>query len=96
MNAEKLTQKSMDAVRKAQSLAVMRANSIIEPIHLFGGLLKQEGGLIPQLMRKMGIDADLIENEADRRMDSLTKVTGSGRSSNIGISANCDRVLTSA
>ena len=96
MNAEKLTQKSMDAVRKAQSLAVMRANSIIEPIHLFGGLLKQEGGLIPQLMRKMGIDADLIENEADRRMDSLPKVTGSGRSSNIGISANCDRVLTSA
>ena len=96
MNAEKLTQKSMDAVRKAQSLAVMRANSIIEPIHLFGGLLKQDGGLIPQLMRKMGIDADLIENEADRRMDSLPKVTGSGRSSNIGISANCDRVLTSA
>ncbi len=96
MNAEKLTQKSMDAVRKAQSLAVMRANSIIEPIHLFGGLLKQEGGLIPQLMRKMGIDADLFENEADRRMDSLPKVTGSGRSSNIGISANCDRVLTSA
>lgn len=96
MNGEKLTQKSMDAVRKAQSLAVMRANSIIEPIHLLGGLLKQEGGLIPQLMRKMGIDADLIENEADRRMDSLPKVTGSGRSSNIGISANCDRVLTSA
>ncbi|MBQ6943994.1 MAG: ATP-dependent chaperone ClpB [Ruminococcus sp.] len=96
MNAEKLTQKSMDAVRKAQSLAVMRANSVIEPIHLFGGLLKQEGGLIPQLLRKMGIDADLIENETDRRMDSLPKVTGSGRSSNIGISADCDRVLTSA
>ena len=96
MNAEKLTQKSLDAVRKAQSLAVMRANSVIEPIHLFGGLLKQEGGLIPQLLRKMGIDADLIENETDRRMDSLPKVTGSGRSSNIGISADCDRVLTSA
>ncbi len=96
MNAEKLTQKSMDAVRKAQSLAVMRANSVIEPIHLFGGLLKQEGGLIPQLLRKMGIDADLIENETNRRMDSLPKVTGSGRSSNIGISADCDRVLTSA
>ena len=96
MNIEKLTQKSTDAVRKAQSLAVMRANSVIEPIHLFGGLLKQEDGLIPQLMRKMGIDADLIENEADRRMDSLPKVMGSGRSSNIGISAECDRVLTSA
>ena len=96
MNAEKLTQKSMDAVRKAQSLAVMRANSIIEPIHLLGGLLKQEGGLIPQLMRKMGIDSNMLEAEADKRMDSLPKVTGSGRSSNIGISAECDRVLVTA
>lgn len=96
MNAEKLTQKSMDAVRKAQSLAVMRANSIIEPIHLLGGLLKQEGGLIPQLIRKMGIDSNMLEAEADKRMDSLPKVTGSGRSSNIGISAECDRVLVTA
>ncbi|MBQ9139171.1 MAG: ATP-dependent chaperone ClpB [Ruminococcus sp.] len=96
MNAEKLTQKSMDAVRKAQSLAVMRANSIIEPIHLLGGLLKQEGGLIPHLMRKMGIDSNMLEVEADKRMDSLPKVTGSGRSSNIGISAECDRVLVTA
>ena len=96
MNAEKLTQKSMDAVRKAQSLAVMRANSVIEPIHILGGLLKQEGGLIPQLVKKMGIDSDMLEREADKRLDSLPKVTGSGRSSNIGISADCDRVLVSA
>ena len=96
MNAEKLTQKSMDAVRKAQSLAVMRANSVIEPIHILGGLLKQEGGLIPQLVKKMGIDSDMLEREADKRIDSLPKVTGSGRSSNIGISADCDRVLVSA
>ncbi len=96
MNAEKLTQKSMDAVRKAQSLAVMRANSVIEPIHLLGGLLKQDGGLIPQLVKKMGIDSDMLEAEADKRLDSLPKVTGSGRSSNMGISAECDRVLVSA
>ena len=96
MNAEKLTQKSMDAVRKAQSLAVMRANSVIEPIHLLGGLLKQDGGLIPQLVKKMGIDSDMLESETDKRMDSLPKVTGSGRSSNMGISAECDRVLVSA
>ena len=96
MNGERFTQKSMDAVRKAQSIAIMRANSVIEPIHLLGGLLKQESGLIPQLVKKMGIDADMLERETDRRLDSLPKVTGSGRSSNIGISAECDRVLVSA
>ena len=96
MNAEKLTQKSMDAVRKAQSIAVMHSNQIIEPIHLLAGLLKQENGLIPQLLRKMNIDADIFESETDKKLDSLPKVTGSGRSNNIGISSESDRVLTSA
>ncbi|MCM1006821.1 MAG: ATP-dependent chaperone ClpB [Ruminococcus flavefaciens] len=96
MNAEKLTQKSMDSVRKAQSIAVMHSNQIIEPIHLLAGLLKQENGLIPQLLRKMNIDADIFESETDKKLDSLPKVTGSGRSSNIGISSESDRVLTSA
>ena len=96
MNAEKLSQKSMDAVRKAQSIAVMHSNQIIEPIHLLAGLLKQENGLIPQLLRKMNIDADIFESETDKKLDSLPKVTGSGRSSNIGISSESDRVLTSA
>ena len=96
MNAEKLTQKSMDAVRKAQSIAVMHSNQIIEPIHLLAGLLKQENGLIPQLLRKMNIDADIFESETDKKLDSLPKVTGSGRSSNLGISSESDRVLTSA
>lgn len=96
MNAEKLTQKSADAVRKAQSIAVMQANSVIEPIHLLSGLLKQENGLIPQLFKKMNIDTDMFERETDERINRLPKVTGSGRSSNMGISAECDRVLTTA
>ena len=96
MNGEKFTQKSLDAVRKAQSIAVMRANSVIEPVHLLGGLLKQESGLIPQLIKKMGIDSDMLERETDKKLDCLPKVTGSGRSSNMGISAECDRVLVSA
>ncbi|MBO5164147.1 MAG: ATP-dependent chaperone ClpB [Ruminococcus sp.] len=96
MNAEKLTQKSADAIRKAQSIAVMQANNIIEPIHILGGLLGQENGLIPQLIKKMNIDPDMLERETDKRIGGLPKVTGSGRSSNIGISAECDRTLTTA
>jgi len=96
MNAEKLTQKSIDAVRKAQSIAVMQSNQVIEPVHLLAGLLKQENGLIPQLLRKMNIDSDIFESETDKKINALPKVTGSGRSSNIGISAECDRVITSA
>ena len=96
MNAEKLTQRSADAIRKAQSIAIMQSNSVIEPIHLLAGLLKQENGLIPQLIKKMNIDCDMLISETEKKINALPKVTGSGRSSNIGISAECDRVLTLA
>lgn len=96
MNAEKLTQKSVDAVRKAQSIAVMNSNSVIEPVHLLSGLLTQENGLIPQLLIKMNIDTDIFEAEVNKLIGGLPKVTGSGRSSNIGISSECDRMLTNA
>ena len=86
----------MDAIRKAQSVAVMMSNQVIEPVHLLAGLMKQENGLIPQLLRKMNIDPDILESETDRAVNSLPKVTGSGRSSNLGISVECDRVLNSA
>ena len=96
MNAEKLTQKSMDAIRKAQSTAVMQSNQVIEPVHLLAGLLKQENGLIPQLLRKMNVDPDIFEGETDKKINSFPKVTGSGRSSNVGISVECDRIINSA
>ncbi len=96
MNAEKFTQKSADAVRKAQSIAVMQSNNIIEPVHLLSGLLKQDNGLIPQLIKRMNIDADIFDSETDKKINQLPKVTGSGRSSNIGLSSESDRVLTSA
>ena len=96
MNAEKYTQRTVDAVRKAQSIAVMQSNNVIEPIHILAGLMKQENGLIPQLIKKMNIDADIFDGEVDKKINMLPKVTGSGRSSNIGLSAEADRVLTTA
>ena len=96
MNAEKMTQKSIDAVRKAQSIAVMQSNSIIDPIHLLSGLLKQENGLIPQLLKKMNVDVDIFDSEVDKKISMLPKVTGSGRSAQMALSAEADRVLTGA
>ena len=96
MNAERFTQKSADAVRKAQSIAVMQSNNVIEPIHLLAGLLRQENGLIYQLITKMGLDAGIFDSEINKSISALPKVTGSGRSSNIGISAESDRILTAA
>ena len=54
MNAQKMTQKSLEALQAAQSLAVEYENQALCPEHLFCALLSQQDGLIPQLFQKMG------------------------------------------
>ena len=56
MNANKLTQKSLEAVQTAQSLAIEHSNVQIEQEHLVSALLEQPEGLIPSLVKKMGCD----------------------------------------
>lgn len=57
MNAQKMTQKSLEALQAAQSLAVEYENQALCPEHLFCALLSQQDGLIPQLFQKMGARA---------------------------------------
>ena len=56
MNSQKMTQKSLEAVQDAQSLAVEYENQALTPEHLFCALLGQENGLIGQLFQKMGVE----------------------------------------
>ncbi len=54
MNAEKYTQKSLEAVKAAQELTIQNQNQQIEQAHLLAALLRQDGGLVPQLLKKNG------------------------------------------
>ena len=51
MNAERFTQKSIEALNGAQKLAVEYANQSMEPEHLLAALAGQQDGLIPQLLK---------------------------------------------
>ena len=55
MNAQNYTQKSLEAIQAAQKLTIENQNQQIEQIHLLAALLKQENGLVPQLLKKMGV-----------------------------------------
>ena len=90
MNAEKLTQKSIDAVRKAQSIAVMQSNSVIEPIHLLAGLVRQENGLIPQLLKKMNIDEDIFN-----KLNNLKDLELSNENIGLYFSLNSSTLISS-
>ena len=51
MNAEKFTQKSLEAIREAQECAIRNQNMQIDQQHLLYALLNQEGGLAAQMMK---------------------------------------------
>ena len=55
MNIQKFTQKSLEAIQNAQSIALENQNSQIEQEHLMLSLLEQEDSLIKELLKKMGI-----------------------------------------
>ena len=57
MNAQKFTQKSLEAIQEAQNLAIENNNMQIEEEHLVAALLQQRDGLIPQLLKKMHVTA---------------------------------------
>ena len=97
MNAQKLTQKSLEAIQNAQSKVIEYSNAQIEQEHLFYSLLEDENGLISQLLKKMDIDDTAVREKTLQVIQALPKVSGSGRSSDsVYISQDVDRALVNA
>ena len=97
MNFEKFTEKSMNAVREAQNQASVRNSQSIEVCHFLLALLSDSSGLIPELMKSIGVDAAGIRAEVERAADSLPRISGSGYSKDrIYLSAGADKMLRSA
>ena len=76
MNAEKYTQKALDAVKTAQSMAQENGNQYVTSEHLLYALLDQDGGLIGSLFGKMGVDCDGLLSELDTLIRNLPRISG--------------------
>ena len=94
MNAQNFTQKTIEAVQTAQSMAQENRNSYITPEHLLYALVDQDGGLIPTLFKRMGVDCDAVLSELDSAIAALPKVGGD--SSEVYMSSELSRVFTAA
>jgi len=97
MNTQKLTQKSIEALEAAQSLTISNQNQQLEAPHLLLALLQQESGLIPEILRKMQISPEQLEQETEKLVKSYPAVTGSGREADkIYVSPTVDQILNNA
>ncbi len=97
MNVQKLTEKSLEAIRSANELAVEYNHNAIEQLHLLYVLLSQDGGLIPELFKKMGKETESIKQAIVVKLKAMPTVTGSGRSlDSVYVSRDTDSLLSEA
>ena len=76
MNTNKLTQKSIEAIQRAQSLASSRNNTTVEQVHLLSALVTQQDGLIPSLLKKLGADPEGVAADCGFAIDGLARMQG--------------------
>ena len=97
MNAQKFTQKSLEAIQEANNLALSNNNMQIEQEHLLYALLTIDQSLISQLIKKMGNDPQALTQAVKQEIDKMPGVTGSGREAGkIYVAQDVDTVLAKA
>ena len=97
MNAQKFTKKALEAVNAAQNIAIENQNMQIMPEHLLYALVDQDGGLVPMLLGRAGIDTDNLLAQTDGEINKMPAVSGSGREPDkIYVSPVTDKIFAEA
>ena len=94
MNAQKYTQKTLEALTQAQNLAVEYGNPQLEQQHILWALCAQDGGVVPGILTSIGVDVKAFTYGILKTVEKLPKVSGSSRpEGNIYISSEVDKMF---
>ena len=78
MDMNKLTRKSQEALAATQALASEYNHQQVDTIHLLYALLNDSGGLIPQLLKRIGVNLEALNKTVNNELEKLPRVTGGG------------------
>jgi len=93
MDAQKLTQKSLEVIKKAQSIAIEHENQQVEQLHILSALLNIEDSLIVQILKRMNVNEN-FKTTVDDEVNKLPRVIGDRKIDSIYITQDTDSVLT--
>ncbi len=97
MDMNKMTVKSIEAVKEAERIALDHDHMEIEPAHLLLALMTQEGGVVPRVFKKMGKDDQQIIAALRADVEGKPSVSGPGREAGkVYISRETEEVLNAA
>ncbi len=92
MNFNNFTIKAQEAIQKASEIAVGNQQQAIEPIHILKALLTVDENIIGHLLKKLNVNLNYVNAEADKQIAALPKVSGS----NVYLSNSANAVLQKA
>ncbi len=94
MRFDKYTQKAQSAVLEAQALAEEYNHVTIEPEHLLMALLQQEGGVVPAVVNKIGVELPVLERNVEQALSAKSQTTGA--TAQVGMGRETTNVLHEA
>ncbi len=89
---DKLTIKGQEALQAAQSLVESLQNPQLEPEHLLDALLQQQEGIVPALLRKLGVPPEGLHEELQKHFSALPRLQGG----QVSLSPRLDAVFNQA
>ena len=97
MDASKFTKKSLEALQLGQQIALRYSNMQIEQPHLLSALLSQDGGLTPELLKKMEVNTTSLKEACDELVSRIPRVSGPGHEPDkVYISQDVNQALLAA
>ncbi len=94
MRYDRMTIKLQEALQEASSFAHQYNHQLLESEHLLLALIRQEEGVVPPLLDRLGVNRKSLEQNIERSLDSKPKVYGEGME--LRMSADLGRLLTRA
>ena len=76
LDIQKMTEKTREALASAGAAAREYGHQEIRPVHLLLALLRQEGGLLPSLLKRIGTPNSLLSQAVEAELAKLPKVSG--------------------
>ena len=97
MNTNQFTQKSIEAIQRAQQIAVEYGHQQVDQEHVMLALVEDSAALIPQLLEKCGVSADAMRAALTEALGRIARVSGPGRQADkVYISPDLEKSLIEA
>ncbi len=77
MNINQFTIKSQEAIGKAQEIAQSHQSQTVENYHLLKGMILSDDYLVPNLMKKLGVNLSRLNDTLDQVINSQPRSSGS-------------------